>query len=106
MVRKLRRLPPHTNSWCEVVLRLMGMPIHSVTLDDAVDTVLDGIAHGTGGTVVTPNIDILRQYRSSPELQAEFEQTDLLVSDGMPIVVAMRLQRTPVPQQITGTDLL
>jgi N-acetylglucosaminyldiphosphoundecaprenol N-acetyl-beta-D-mannosaminyltransferase len=86
--------------------RLMGMPIHSVTLDDAVRTVLDGVARGTGGTVITPNIDILGQYRSSSDLQAEFERTNLLVADGMPIVVALRLQRTPVPHQITGTDLL
>jgi N-acetylglucosaminyldiphosphoundecaprenol N-acetyl-beta-D-mannosaminyltransferase len=86
--------------------RLMGMPINSVTLDDTVNRVLDGVAQGNGGTVLTPNIDILRQYRSSPLLREEFERTNLLVADGMPIVVALRLQRTPVPRQITGTDLL
>ncbi len=90
----------------ELMPRLMGMPINSVTLEEAVNRVLDGVAHGSGGTVITPNIDILRQYRSSPPLQDEFERTDLLVADGMPIVVALRLQRTPVPRQITGTDLL
>jgi N-acetylglucosaminyldiphosphoundecaprenol N-acetyl-beta-D-mannosaminyltransferase len=88
------------------VPRLMGMPIHSVTLGEAVDRVLDGVSRESGGTVLTPNMDILRQYRSSPELRAEFERTNLLVADGMPIVVALRLQRTPVPCQITGTDLL
>jgi N-acetylglucosaminyldiphosphoundecaprenol N-acetyl-beta-D-mannosaminyltransferase len=88
------------------VPRLMGMPLDSVTLDGAVARVLDGVALGTGGTVLAPNIDILRQYQASPQLQAEFERTNLLVADGMPIVVALRLQRTPVPHQITGTDLL
>jgi N-acetylglucosaminyldiphosphoundecaprenol N-acetyl-beta-D-mannosaminyltransferase len=85
--------------------RLMDMPIHSVTMSEAVDRVFDGVASGRGGAVLTPNIDILRQYRSSPDLQTMFERTELLVPDGMPLVMALRLQRTPV-QQITGTELL
>lgn len=86
--------------------RLMDMPLDAVTLSEAVDHVVAGVAQGRGGTVLTPNVDILRQYRSSPDLQSVFERTDLLVADGMPLVVALRLQRTPVPHQITGTDLL
>jgi len=84
----------------------MDMPIHDVTMREAVDCVFDGLARQRGGTVITPNIDILRQYRSSLELRSVLERTDLLVADGMPLVVALRLQRTPVPQQITGTALL
>ncbi|WMX48349.1 WecB/TagA/CpsF family glycosyltransferase [Streptomyces roseicoloratus] len=88
------------------VPRLMGMPIHAVTLDEAVDRVFDGLAEGRGGTVLTPNIDILRQYRRSAELRRMFEHSELVVTDGMPLVVALRIQRTPVPGQITGTDML
>jgi N-acetylglucosaminyldiphosphoundecaprenol N-acetyl-beta-D-mannosaminyltransferase len=84
----------------------MGMPIHAVTLDEAVGQVLDSLAEGRGGTVLTPNIDILRQYRRSPDLRRVFEHTELVVTDGMPLVVALRIQRTPAPQQITGTDML
>ncbi|MFI6439231.1 WecB/TagA/CpsF family glycosyltransferase [Streptomyces sp. NPDC050759] len=82
------------------------MPIHAVTLDQAVAQVFDSLAVGRGGTVLTPNIDIVRQYRRSPELQRVFEHTELVVTDGMPLVVALRIRRTPVPQQITGTDML
>jgi N-acetylglucosaminyldiphosphoundecaprenol N-acetyl-beta-D-mannosaminyltransferase len=85
---------------------LMDMPIDAVTMDDAVDRVIDGAKAGRGGTVLTPNIEILRQYRTMPNLRAVFERTDLRVVDGMPLVVALRLQGTPVPERITGTDLL
>jgi N-acetylglucosaminyldiphosphoundecaprenol N-acetyl-beta-D-mannosaminyltransferase len=84
----------------------MDMPIDAITKAEAVAHVFDDLASGCGGTVITPNIEILRQYMSSPELQSVFERTDLLVADGMPLVVALRLQGTPVPEQITGTDLL
>jgi N-acetylglucosaminyldiphosphoundecaprenol N-acetyl-beta-D-mannosaminyltransferase len=86
--------------------RLMGMPVHGVTLGEAVERIVDGVGSGDGGTVLTPNVDILRQYLLSPDLQSTFERTDLLLPDGMPLVVASRLQRTPVPGQVTGTDLL
>ena len=85
---------------------LIGMPIDAVTKEAAVARVVDDIAHGRGGTVLTPNIEILRQYLSTPALRSVFEHTDLRVADGMPLVAALRLQRTPVPEQITGTDLL
>lgn len=86
--------------------RLMGMPIHALTQTQAVERIFEGILRGDGGTVLTPNIEILRQYLSSPDLQSTFERTDLLLADGMPLVVASRLQRTPIPGQVTGTDLL
>ncbi|MET9375440.1 WecB/TagA/CpsF family glycosyltransferase [Streptomyces sp. NPDC002992] len=82
------------------------MPIHAVTLDEAVDQVFDSLANSRGGTVLTPNMEILRQYRRSPDLRRMFEHTELVVTDGMPLVVALRIQRTPVPRQITGTDML
>lgn len=82
------------------------MPIDAVTIDGAVDRMADDTERGRGGTVLTPNIEILRQYLSSPDLRATFENIDLRVTDGMPLVVALRLQRTPVPQRVTGTDLL
>ena len=85
---------------------LMDMPIDAVTLTEAVDRIMGGVAAGRGGTVLTPNVDILRQYHRSPQLRSAFDGTDLLVADGMPLVVALRVQRTPVPEQITGTDLL
>ena len=86
--------------------RLMGMPLHDLTQSQAVARIFAGVHRGDGGTVLTPNIEILRQYLASPDLQATFERTDLLLADGMPLVVASRLQRAPVPGQITGTDLL
>jgi N-acetylglucosaminyldiphosphoundecaprenol N-acetyl-beta-D-mannosaminyltransferase len=84
----------------------MTMPIDAVTRDEAVELVCARIAVGRGGTVLTPNVDILRQFLASEHLRAVFEHTDLRVADGMPLVIALRLQRTPVPERITGTDLL
>ncbi len=84
----------------------MGMPVHAVSMAEAVRRVSTGIRQRSGGVVLTANVDVLRQYSRSAFLRRAFEQADLVVTDGMPLVWALRLQATPVPQRITGTDLL
>ena len=86
--------------------RLMGMPLDGIASEEALARVRRGLAEGRGGRVLTPNLDILRRYRESSTLPALFEEVELLVPDGMPLVWACRLQGTPVAERITGTDML
>lgn len=82
------------------------MPLDAVTLDSVVEQVAQRIEAGRGGAIITPNLEITRQYRRSGALRRVFEDIDLLVADGMPIVWAARLQGTPVPERVTGTALI
>lgn len=82
------------------------MPLDALTLDEAVQRVVHGLERGRGGTVLTPNLDVLRQYQRSEHLRQVFRRTDLLVADGVPLVWASHIQGSPVPQRIAGSDLL
>jgi N-acetylglucosaminyldiphosphoundecaprenol N-acetyl-beta-D-mannosaminyltransferase len=84
----------------------MGMPLDGVTREEAVRRVVRGIEEGRGGAVLTPNLDVLRRYQVTPELEQVFHSTELLVPDGVPLVWASRIQGTPVPERITGSDML
>ena len=85
---------------------LMGMPLDGLTREEALDRVRAGLLAGRGGRVLTPNLDILRQYRETPALAEAFDATELLVADGMPLVWASRLEGAPLPQRVTGSDIL
>ncbi len=85
---------------------LMGMPLDPLTLDEAVARVMQGLERGRGGTVLTPNLDVLRQFQRSQDLRRAFGDVDLLVADGVPLVWASRIQGRPLPQRITGSDML
>ncbi len=85
---------------------LMGLPVDCITEAGAIAVVIDGLEKGEGGWVMTPNLDQLRQFRSRPELRGFFSQADLIVADGTPLVWASRLQRTPLPERIAGSDLV
>jgi N-acetylglucosaminyldiphosphoundecaprenol N-acetyl-beta-D-mannosaminyltransferase len=84
----------------------MGMPLDGISSEEAFEKVRRGLAEGRGGRVLTPNLDILRRYCQSSTLPALFEDVELLLPDGMPLVWACRLQGTPVVERITGTDML
>ncbi len=87
-------------------ISLMGMAVDRVDEREAVETILDARAHDRGGLVLTPNLEHLSTFRSSSEVRAAFGAAELVVADGMPLVWASRLQRTPLPERVAGSDLI
>lgn len=86
--------------------RLLGIPVHSVTLDEAVERIRRALSQGVRGYVVTPNVDHLMRYHRNPRFRAAYNSAMLHVADGMPLVVASRLLGSPLPQRVAGADLL
>jgi N-acetylglucosaminyldiphosphoundecaprenol N-acetyl-beta-D-mannosaminyltransferase len=87
-------------------ISLMGMKIDHVTEGEVVATIGDSLSRGRGGWVITPNLEHLRRYRKDNRLKAFFEQADLVLADGMPLVWASRLKGTPLPARVAGSDLI
>ena len=59
-----------------------------------------------GGWIVTPNLDILRQFTGNPESRELILAASYRVADGLPIVWASRLAGTPLPERVPGSDLV
>ncbi len=83
-----------------------GLPFNQQTQAEVVDTVFLALANGLGGRIVTPNVDILQAIRRRPELRDLLKTADVVVADGMPIVWASRLLHTPLPERVSGADLV
>jgi N-acetylglucosaminyldiphosphoundecaprenol N-acetyl-beta-D-mannosaminyltransferase len=83
-----------------------GVAVDALTEGEVVGHVIAALERGEGGHVVTPNVDICRACSRDPEVRAIVEGADLAVPDGMPLVWASRLLGTPVPERITGADLI
>jgi N-acetylglucosaminyldiphosphoundecaprenol N-acetyl-beta-D-mannosaminyltransferase len=84
----------------------MGLPFHRLDHEALLRSFLDGVRAGTGGWVVTPNLDILRQFTTSPESRRLILSATHRVADGLPIVWASRLAGMPVPERVPGSDLV
>ena len=87
-------------------VRLGGIDLHAVTRERAVETVLSEHAAGRGGTVLTVNLSRLRRCRYDVTYQALIAEADLVVADGMPLVLASRLRGERLPNRVTGPSLL
>ena len=83
-----------------------GVRLHAVTEQRAIEHVLDELDAGRGGTVVTPNLDHVHRCLRDLSFGALVAEASLVVPDGMPLIWASRLQGTPLPQRVAGSDLI
>src|SRR4051794_29777700 len=84
----------------------MDLPIAPVSEADIAALTLDAVREGRGGWICPINLDVLRRVVRDPDQRALVEQADLLTADGMPLVWASRVQRTPVPERVSGSSLI
>jgi len=85
----------------------MGIPLDALTEKEVVDRIITDWRQGRGGWVVTPNLDQLRIFCKRPELnQTIAAKATLMLADGMPLVWASRLQGTPLPERVAGSEII
>src|SRR5688572_17035834 len=87
-------------------IRLHGVRLHAITEETCILHILSELDAGRGGMVVTPNLDHIRRATFDLSFNALVAEADLVVADGMPLIWASRLEGTPLPQRIAGSDLI
>lgn len=80
--------------------------IDVVGFEAAVETVVELAQRGEGGYVVTPNVDHVVLAEENPAFKAAYAGAALSVVDGMPLVWASHLLGVPLPEKISGSDLV
>ena len=85
---------------------LMGVELHAITESQAVQHIVAELDAGRGGMLVTPNLDHLHRSTKDLSFAALVAEADLVVADGMPLVWAAKVQDTPLPARVAGSDLI
>lgn len=88
------------------IIRLEDAYLHAITEEQTIQIVLDELDRGHGGCVVTMNLDHMRRYNEDEAYRDLAAKATLHVADGMPLVWASRLQGTPLPERVTGSNLI
>jgi N-acetylglucosaminyldiphosphoundecaprenol N-acetyl-beta-D-mannosaminyltransferase len=87
---------------------LLGCPFDAVTEKETVEQVFEWIAakERKSHHIITVNVAILMMARDDEKLTRAIENADLVVVDGKPLVWTARWLRSPVPEKVSGVDLM
>ncbi|MPZ15634.1 MAG: WecB/TagA/CpsF family glycosyltransferase [Chloroflexi bacterium] len=87
-------------------VEILGVRVHDVTADQALDVLSAFVRSGQPHRVVTPNPEIIMQALRDPGYRAVLNEADLAVPDGVGLQMAARLAGTPLRAHVRGTDLV
>jgi N-acetylglucosaminyldiphosphoundecaprenol N-acetyl-beta-D-mannosaminyltransferase len=90
---------------------LLGCPFDAISENDTVDLVFKWIRDGRRDKrkshhIITVNVAILMMARDDKKLEDAIEKADLVVVDGKPLVWTSKWLGSPVPQKVSGVDLM
>ena len=83
-----------------------GVRIDVVDVASAVNRIVELSRLDRSAIVVTPNVDHLVLCREVPAFRRTYDRADLILADGMPIVMLTRLLRLPLRHKVSGSDLV
>jgi N-acetylglucosaminyldiphosphoundecaprenol N-acetyl-beta-D-mannosaminyltransferase len=88
------------------VVFLFDVPIHAMTMGDALDAIHDAIARRRTLQIGVVNAAKLVNMRRDALLRQDVLSSALILADGMSVVWASRLLGRPLPERVAGIDLM
>jgi N-acetylglucosaminyldiphosphoundecaprenol N-acetyl-beta-D-mannosaminyltransferase len=89
-------------------IELLGCPFDAISEDETVDLVFRWKSEPVRKTrhIITVNVAILMMARDDEKLARAIDNADLVVVDGKPLVWSARWLKSPVPEKVSGVDLM
>ena len=87
-------------------MRILGTRIDNVDMAKALEIVEQGIENPKPFVVATPNSEIVVRANSDKELMSIIENADLVVPDGIGLVIGSKIVGEPISERVTGIDLM
>ena len=88
-------------------INIVGTLIDRYSFDEVVEMTIDRALTGTSPTyIVTPNAQHINNLQDDSLFRKIYRQAFLAIPDGMSIIWAAKFLRTPLPEKISGSNLL
>ncbi len=87
-------------------VEIVGVGIDRVTMAEAVDRLREYLQEERCSMVFTPNSEILIEAVKDPELEEILNKGQLVVPDGIGVVIASRFYGMPLQERVAGFDLM
>jgi N-acetylglucosaminyldiphosphoundecaprenol N-acetyl-beta-D-mannosaminyltransferase len=87
-------------------VRIGQLEIDSVSFEQALERIDELVRRGEGGAVFTANVDHVVKAENDVAFRDAYARASLTLADGMPLLWASRLLRSPLPEKVSGSDLV
>lgn len=85
---------------------LLDVRVDRVDFATLLETVRRAVETRRPQQIVTVNVDFLKLAKADPAFRRLINTADLSVADGMPLLWAAKLLGAPLPERITGMDIV
>ena len=87
-------------------IRVMGVPIDALTMEQTVDKILGHIERGEPVQHVAINPAKVLRMVEDAEVRRTINQCEVISADGIGFVLACKLLGQPLPERVAGIDLM
>ena len=87
-------------------IKILGVNIDKVDMKEATNRCVRAIENNEKFFVVTPNAEIVVNAGENKSLFYYIKKADMVVPDGMGIVMASKILSNPLSERVTGIDLM
>lgn len=85
---------------------ILGVSISKVTMQEATQKVREFVKSDSFHSIYTPNPEIVMLAKADSDFHQILEEADLVVPDGIGVVIASKMNKDPLPERVAGYDLV
>ncbi len=85
---------------------ILGVIFDNVNMQEAVERCKKYINGDKSNLIVTPNPEIVMRAKDNPEFKEIINNADLVIPDGIGIIKAGNILKTPLKERVAGYDLI
>ena len=86
-------------------IKFLNIEIDNLSMEESIDYIDKLVQRNTSSYVVTPNVDHIVKLENDVEFSKVYNNADLILTDGMPLIWISKFLKTPIKEKVSGSDL-
>ena len=86
--------------------KFLNTYLDNISMREAVDVIDSCVEQGRKAYVVAVNVDVVVKMEEDDYLQRITNEAELILADGKPLIWISKLQKQPLKEKISGSDLV
>jgi N-acetylglucosaminyldiphosphoundecaprenol N-acetyl-beta-D-mannosaminyltransferase len=87
-------------------IEILGVNIDTLSMKESIEKILRFLNEDRAHSVYTPNSEIIMEALRDPHFREILNRGDMVTADGAGVVLAARILGLPLPQKVSGIDLV